>query len=181
MAANTTVESVNGSGGIISSNNNVSHTSGPGDTENQRAQREKGCSPKKSLGWLDRLLAVWILLAMITGVLLGNFVPGMGQVLQKGQLTGVSVPIGMSGPSPLACTAGKPRLSVWWARRSRRGSSRHMLTTQAVGLLVMMYPILCKVRYESLHELFAHQGLWKQLAFSIVMNWIVAPFMMVST
>ena len=51
----------------------------------------------------------------------------------------------------------------------------------AVGLLVMMYPILCKVRYESLHHLFKHRALWIQIGFSIVMNWIVAPFLMVST
>lgn len=44
----------------------------------------------------------------------------------------------------------------------------------------MMYPILCKVRYESLHELFAHRGLWKQIAFSVFVNWVVAPFLMVS-
>jgi len=50
----------------------------------------------------------------------------------------------------------------------------------AVGLLVMMYPILCKVRYETLHEIFLHRGMWKQIAFSLVANWIVAPFLMVS-
>ncbi len=50
----------------------------------------------KSLGWLDRFLAVWILLAMIAGVLLGNFVPETGPALQKGQFVGVSVPIGTS-------------------------------------------------------------------------------------
>ena len=49
----------------------------------------------------------------------------------------------------------------------------------AVGLLVMMYPILCKIRYEALHEIFAHRGVWKQIAFSVFMNWIVAPFLMV--
>ncbi len=43
----------------------------------------------------------------------------------------------------------------------------------------MMYPILCKVRYESLHELFSHRSLWKQIAFSIFVNWVVAPFFMV--
>lgn len=45
----------------------------------------------------------------------------------------------------------------------------------------MMYPILCKVRYESLHEIFSSRGMWKQIAFSLVANWIVAPFLMVST
>lgn len=55
-------------------------------------------SPKqsafKSLGWLDRFLAVWILLAMVVGILLGNFVPQTADALQKGQFVGVSVPIG---------------------------------------------------------------------------------------
>ncbi|KAH7098688.1 sodium bile acid symporter family-domain-containing protein [Auriculariales sp. MPI-PUGE-AT-0066] len=95
----------------------------------------------RSLGWLDRYLAVWIFLAMAVGILLGNFVPQTGVALQKGKFVGVSVPI-------------------------------------AVGLLVMMYPILCKIRYESLHELLAHKGIWKQIAFSLFMNWIVAPFLM---
>ncbi len=45
----------------------------------------------------------------------------------------------------------------------------------------MMYPILCKVRYESLGEVFSHRGLWKQIAFSVFVNWVVAPFFMVST
>lgn len=44
----------------------------------------------------------------------------------------------------------------------------------------MMYPILCKVRFESLVEVFSHRGIWKQIAFSVFMNWIVAPFLMVS-
>lgn len=44
----------------------------------------------------------------------------------------------------------------------------------------MMYPILCKVKYESLHRVFAHRQIWVQLAFSIVANWIVAPLLMVS-
>ncbi|PHH91693.1 hypothetical protein CDD83_10610 [Cordyceps sp. RAO-2017] len=48
----------------------------------------------------------------------------------------------------------------------------------AVGLLVMMYPILCKVRYESLHELLSQRGMWKQICFSLVVNWILAPFLM---
>jgi len=48
----------------------------------------------KGLSWLDRLLALWILLAMIVGVLLGNFVEETGPALQKGKFVGVSVPIG---------------------------------------------------------------------------------------
>ncbi|KAG9250286.1 putative arsenite efflux transporter [Emericellopsis atlantica] len=48
----------------------------------------------------------------------------------------------------------------------------------AIGLLVMMYPILCKVRYEILHHIFRERAVWVQLLFSLLMNWIVAPFLM---
>lgn len=43
----------------------------------------------------------------------------------------------------------------------------------------MMYPILCKVRYETLHLLLKTKALWKQIAISFVLNWIVAPLLMV--
>src|SRR6195952_5473609 len=43
----------------------------------------------------------------------------------------------------------------------------------------MMYPILCKVRYETLHLLVRHRQLWIQIAVSFVLNWILAPLLMV--
>lgn len=46
------------------------------------------------LGWLDRLLVLWILLAIIIGILLGNFVDSVGPALQRGKFVDVSVPIG---------------------------------------------------------------------------------------
>lgn len=49
-----------------------------------------------SLGFLDRFLAAWIFLAMLLGILLGNFVDDVGPALQKGTFVGVSIPIGMS-------------------------------------------------------------------------------------
>lgn len=49
----------------------------------------------------------------------------------------------------------------------------------AIGLLVMMYPILCKVRFETLHLLLRERTLWVQIAISFVLNWIVAPLFMV--
>ncbi|KAI4723499.1 arsenical-resistance protein ACR3 [Aureobasidium sp. EXF-10727] len=116
----------------------------PTDIEKQQIEQEI-CPDKvsafKGLGWLDRFLAVWILLAMAIGILLGNFVPETGVALQKGQFVGVSAPI-------------------------------------AVGLLVMMYPILCKVQYETLHLAFKTRELWIQVGFSIIVNWLVAPFLM---
>jgi len=97
----------------------------------------------KGLGWLDRFLAVWILLAMIIGILIGNFVPNTQAALQKGKFVDVSAPL-------------------------------------AVGLLVMMYPILCKIKFETLHLALKTKELWIQVGFSIIMNWLVAPFLMVS-
>lgn len=43
----------------------------------------------------------------------------------------------------------------------------------------MMYPILCKVRYESLHNVLGKRDIWVQILFSVVVNWIVAPLVMV--
>ncbi|KAF2246464.1 arsenical-resistance protein ACR3 [Trematosphaeria pertusa] len=50
----------------------------------------------------------------------------------------------------------------------------------AIGLLVMMYPILCKVRYETLHLLLGSRALWLQIGISFVLNWIIAPLFMVA-
>ncbi|GBF64356.1 arsenical-resistance protein [Trichophyton mentagrophytes] len=50
----------------------------------------------------------------------------------------------------------------------------------AIGLLVMMYPILCKVRFESLHQVFRTREIWIQMAFSIFINWIIAPLLMLA-
>ncbi|KAI4247173.1 MAG: hypothetical protein L6R40_001516 [Gallowayella cf. fulva] len=105
-------------------------------------EKDVKTSAFKGLGLLDRYLAVWILLAMAIGIILGNFVPNTGPALQKGKFVGVSVPI-------------------------------------AVGLLIMMYPILCKIKFESLHHVFKTREVWIQIAFSIFLNWIIAPFLMV--
>jgi len=43
----------------------------------------------------------------------------------------------------------------------------------------MMYPILCKVHYEELGLIVKDKGLWKQLSFSFVVNWLIAPLVMV--
>lgn len=64
--------------------------------ESPQAQKQ---SAFKSLGWLDRYLAVWILLAIIVGILLGNFAPRTQEVLNRGQFVGVSVPIGTYDPT----------------------------------------------------------------------------------
>lgn len=69
------------------------------DVEKQKGSESEETTAKqsafKSLGWLDRFLAVWIFLAMAVGIILGNFVENVGPALQKGKFVGVSIPIGM--------------------------------------------------------------------------------------
>jgi ACR3 family arsenite transporter len=92
----------------------------------------------KRLSTLDRFLPLWIFGAMALGILLGRFYPGLGAVLDRFQVAGVSVPI-------------------------------------AIGLLWMMYPVLAKVRYESIG---AHARDTKLLGTSLVLNWVLGPLVM---
>ncbi|MFC4515918.1 ACR3 family arsenite efflux transporter [Streptomyces ehimensis] len=90
------------------------------------------------LSFLDRYLAVWILLAMGVGLGLGRLVPGLGDALAKVTVTGVSLPI-------------------------------------ALGLLVMMYPVLAKVRYDRLDAVTRDRRL---LVPSLLLNWVLGPAVM---
>ena len=90
------------------------------------------------LSTLDRFLPLWIFGAMGLGLLLGRVYPGLGAILDRVQVAGVSVPIG-------------------------------------IGLLWMMYPVLAKVRYETIGR---HAADTKLLVTSLVFNWIIGPVVM---
>ena len=145
----------------------------PPDLEKQR--EEPPLSPKakdsafKSLGLLDQFLALWIFLAMAIGIILGNFVPSTGPALQRGRFVGVSVPIGESVQLRV----------LFFHVIDFGGLTSGFFCCVAVGLLVMMFPILCKVKFETLHRAFRGREIWVQVLFSVVVNWVVAPFVMV--
>ena len=92
----------------------------------------------REMSFLDRWLPAWILLAMVAGLLLGRFVPGLGAALDAVAIGQVSVPI-------------------------------------AIGLLVMMYPVLAKVRYDETHRVTGDKRL---LLLSLALNWVVGPALM---
>ncbi len=92
----------------------------------------------RQMSTLDRFLPVWILDAMVLGLLLGRLVPGLNEALDAVKIGSVSVPI-------------------------------------AIGLLVMMYPVLAKVRYDETKRVTADKRI---MTLSIVLNWIVGPALM---
>ncbi|KAG5947108.1 hypothetical protein E4U59_002088 [Claviceps monticola] len=133
----------------------------------------------KSLRWLDRFLTLWISLAMLTGILLGNFAPRTGPLGW-----GIDTDWYVLTSQILASISPRESLVVFPLflnmRIPRIGSSRYFFVFEAIGLLIMMYPILCNVRYETLHVILGKIALWKQVAFSLVLNWLIAPFFMLA-
>ncbi|MFN2319861.1 MAG: ACR3 family arsenite efflux transporter [Dermatophilaceae bacterium] len=86
----------------------------------------------------DRLLPVWIGVAMVVGLLLGRFVSGLDDALDAVKVGETSLPI-------------------------------------ALGLLLMMYPVLAKVRYNELGNVTADK---RMVTASLVLNWLVGPLVM---
>lgn len=93
---------------------------------------------EKRLSTLDRFLPVWIVLAMVSGLVLGNIFPDLDDQLDKVKIDTVSLPI-------------------------------------AIGLLVMMYPVLAKVRYRTLGGVVVDR---KPFVVTLILNWLVGPLLM---
>lgn len=92
------------------------------------------------LSTLDRLLPLWIGLAMVLGLVLGRVFPDLNDWLDNVKIDTVSLPI-------------------------------------AIGLLLMMYPVLAKVKYTRINHVVSDR---RSLVLSLVLNWIVGPALMFS-
>ncbi|MEN9801561.1 MAG: Arsenical-resistance protein Acr3, partial [Actinomycetota bacterium] len=90
------------------------------------------------LSTLDRLLPVWIGIAMVTGLVLGRVIPDLDDALDNVKIDSVSLPI-------------------------------------AIGLLLMMYPVLAKVKYTRIGDVVADR---RTLVLSLVLNWLIGPALM---
>lgn len=93
------------------------------------------------IGWVERLLPLWILLAMVLGTLLSVYAPNSHEAFKGASWHGVSAPL-------------------------------------VVGLVIMMVPPLCKVEWENFPNYICKRHIWKQIIISLVLNWIIAPFLM---
>lgn len=99
---------------------------------------EVGTASARRLSTLERLLPLWVGLAMVAGLLLGRVFGGLNETLDKVKVGTVSLPI-------------------------------------AIGLLVMMYPVLAKVKYDRVGRAFIDR---RAMGLAMLFNWILGPIVM---
>ncbi len=94
-------------------------------------------------------------------------------VLQRLSTLDRFLPVWILAAMALGLTLGRliPSLAQWLNRLSVDGMSLPI----AIGLLLMMYPVLAKVRYRRLHEVGSNGRL---LGPSLVLNWLIGPALM---
>ena len=110
------------------------------EAELTRPEAADGVPAGPRLSTLDRLLPVWIVAAMVAGLVLGRAAP-------------------------------RPQ-----RRRSTQIKIDSVSLPIALGLLVMMYPVLAKVRYDPIGH--RHRPTGGLLVLSLVLNWLVGPALM---
>lgn len=93
---------------------------------------------RTKLKFLDRFLTLWIFVAMLLGISLGYFIPGIDNTINQFSIGTTNIPL-------------------------------------AIGLVIMMYPPLCKVDFSKLKEVFQKP---KLLFLSLFITWVVGPFLM---
>ena len=48
-----------------------------------------------SLGFFEKYLVIWVVVCMVVGLLLSQYLPGLSQAINSWQIRGISIPIGV--------------------------------------------------------------------------------------
>ncbi|KAF8072455.1 acr3 [Scenedesmus sp. PABB004] len=88
------------------------------------------------LGWLDRLLAVWIIAAMVLGVVVGHFAPQVASGLAVADVGGVSLPIAVGLWAMMLPVLTKVRYELLAVLLRRRGVAGQFALSFALNWVV---------------------------------------------